>query len=127
MAEIVSRLLLVLLCCASGPAPGDLEPPARAKLGVDLDALNEAGLAGPPDGLRAVAYEFCIPARPELAAAVRAIDPTVEIYSASPGRIGCTADERLCIGSTHQPEYRRVLLELAGLDYVARIEPSYGD
>jgi len=57
-------------------SPGD---PFK-KINFDLNQLNEQGLRGPPDGLRALAYEFCIPADPVLSARVKAIDPTVVIY-----------------------------------------------
>ena len=69
-------------------------------------------------------YEFCIPARADLIAEVTSIDPTVQIYGSSPGRIGCASDEYLCIGSTGQPGFRDVLANLAGLDYVTRIQLS---
>jgi hypothetical protein len=94
------------------------------KIAFDLSGFNDHGLYGPPDGLRAAMYEFCIPARADLAAKVASIDPTVQIYAASPGRIGCTGDEYLCIGSTGQPGFRDVLANLARLDYVTRIQLS---
>ena len=97
------------------------------KIRLDLAGVNADGLYGPPNGLRALAYEFCIPAQPSLADEVRGIDPTVQVYSNSRGRIGCTPAEYLCIGSTHQPGYRAVLNQLAGLAYVARIDPSYAE
>ena len=97
------------------------------KVHLDLSGLNDDGLYGPPDGLRALAYEFCIPARPELAADVRAIDPTIQVYQIGRGRIGCTSGQFLCVGSTHQPGFRMVLSRLAQLDYVTRIEPSYAE
>ena len=69
-------------------------------------------------------YEFCIPARADLAAEVASIDSTVQIYVGSPGRIGCSSDEYLCIGSTGQPGFREVLANLAQLDYASRIQLS---
>jgi hypothetical protein len=97
------------------------------KIRFDLSRLNQDGLYGPPDGLRALEYEFCIPARQDLADHVRAIDPTIEIYPGSRGRIGCTGDQYLCIGSTHQPGYRAVLAGLARLDYVTQIDQSHAE
>jgi hypothetical protein len=103
------------------PAPPDA---VNAKIHFDLSEFNDDGLYGPPDGLRAAMYEFCIPARGDLAAEVASIDPTVQIHASSPGRIGCSSDEYLCIGSTGQPCFREVLANLAQLDYVSRIQPS---
>jgi len=94
------------------------------KIHFDLSVFNDDGLYGPPDGLRAAAYEFCIPAQDATAAEIMAIDPTVQIYAGSPGRVGCGVDEYLCIGSTAQPGFREVLANLAQLDYVTDIELS---
>jgi hypothetical protein len=95
------------------------------KITFDLSVLNRAGLYGPPSGLRALHYEFCIPANPDYEARVKAIDPTIVINHKSRGRIGCSAHEYLCLGSTHQPEFRRVLSQLARLPYVKRIDQAF--
>jgi hypothetical protein len=79
----------------------------------DLKQLNSEGLRGPADGLRALHYEFCIPDRADVIREVRLIDPTLQIQRTSPGRIGCGADQALCLGHTHQPHYREVLKRLA--------------
>ena len=49
------------------------------------------------------------------------------MYSTSPGRIGCGDDQVLCIGETHQPEWRTVLEQLAALDYVEQINQSFAE
>jgi len=103
------------------PAPPDA---VNAKIHFDLSDFNDDGLYGPPDGLRAAMYEFCIRARADLAARVASIDPTVQIYASSPGRIGCGSDEYLCIGSTGQPGFREVLANLVQLENVSRIQLS---
>ena len=95
------------------------------KINFDLDQLNDQGLYGPPDGLRALAYEFCIPADPVLTAQVKAIDPTVVVYPGSKGRIRCSREEYLCVGNTHQPKFRAVLLKLAGLPFVKQINQCF--
>lgn len=115
-------LALVLLgaapeLCEVAAQPGD-------KIGFDLSRLDAAGLYGPPDGLRALDYEFCIPDRVQAIAAVRAIDASVRIFR-SPGRIGCASDRLLCIGNTHQSGYREVLAALARLTFVERIEEAH--
>jgi len=73
---------------------------ATGKSGIrfDLDRVNADGLQGPPDGLRALHYEYCIPDRTEAIREVTAIDPTLRIQRGSPGRVGCVADELLCLG-----------------------------
>jgi hypothetical protein len=95
------------------------------KINFDLDQLNDQGLYGPPDGLRALAYEFCIIANPVLTARVKAIDPTVVVYPGSKGRIRCSQEEYLCIGNTHQPEFRAVLLKIASLPFIKQINQCF--
>ena len=97
---------------------------APGKIAFDLAGLGEEGLRGPPDGRRALAYEFCIPATPACRAEVATIDSTVQFMSAS-GRIGCSRDEWLCVGSTHQENFREALRRLAGLSYVERIDECF--
>ena len=118
--------------CAGGddpPANPDPEPevPTLTKVTFDLELLNDDGLIGPPTGLRSVMYEFCIPADSASAVEVRAIDPSVKLHSTSPGRIGCTDDQVLCIGETHQPGWRTVLGQLSALDYIERIDQSFAE
>lgn len=95
--------------------------PLPAAVEIDLDALDADGLRGPADGKVAVAYEFAIPDTPEMRAAVRRVDPTVEFMPGARGRVGARPGECLCVGSTHQPDHRAVLAALARLPGVTRI------
>jgi len=97
----------------------------RSKITFNLEHLNENGLYGPPGGLRALHYEFCIPGNPAHEAQVRQIDPSIQIFSTSPGRIGCAKGEYLCIGSTYQPNFKTILFKLANLAYVKRIDQAF--
>jgi hypothetical protein len=98
---------------------------SRSKITFNLEQLNENGLYGVRGGLKALHYEFCIPADPGIEAQVRQIDPTSRIFKTSPGRIGCGAGEYLCVGHTHQPDFRTVLFRLANLPYVRRIDQAF--
>ena len=91
----------------------------------DTGRLNSDGLMGPADGLRALSYEFCIPADEQLTELVTSIDGTVDIQRRSRGRIGCGAAEYLAIGHTHQPDFEAVLVDLSRLPFVDRIEESH--
>lgn len=93
----------------------------RNKIEIDLSNLDLNGLRGPDDGKVAVAYEFCIPDKPVYRNEVKSIDKTVEFYSGAKGRIGANSDECLCIGSTHQPDFRQVIEKLSQLTYIKRI------
>jgi len=100
-------------------------PGAESGIRFDLDRLDADGLQGPPDGLRALHYEYCIPDQPEAIREVTAIDPTLQIQQGSPGRVGCGAGELLCLGHTHQPDYRAVLERLAALLFVTDIHEAF--
>ncbi len=91
------------------------------KVEIDFSQIDAAGLRGPADGKVAVAYEFSIPDTEEARRQVTAIDTTVQFMPGSHGRIGAQPGECLCIGSTHQPEYRQVLFRLASLPFIKRI------
>ena len=98
---------------------------AESKIRIDLSRLGANGLQGPPDGLRALHYEYCIPGRLEAIQAVTAIDRTLQIQRDSPGRVGCGADELLCLGHTHQPDHRAVLQRLAALPFIVEIREAF--
>jgi len=95
------------------------------KIEVNLETVNDEGLRGAPNGLRAVHYEFCIPAGERYATEVLGIDPTLQLLPKSRGRIGCTNRQLLAVGSTHQEGYRQVLERLAALPYITRIVESF--
>jgi len=95
------------------------------KIAFDLNQFDENGLYGPPDGKRSLDYEFCIPNGNRYAEEVQEIDSTVNFFPLSSGRIGCTAEQTLVIGHTYQPDFQLVLMELANLDYVDRIQPVH--
>jgi hypothetical protein len=96
----------------------------RKKITFDIDAIDENGLIGPADGKRSVAYEFCIPRDSARQKEVLTIDSSVKFFKGSSGRIGCNSTQYLCIGEGGS---RITLLRLAALDYIARIDPFYGE
>ena len=96
-----------------------LAPPLK-KIEIDLSVLDANGLRGPADGKVSISYEFCIPNTEKCKAEVSKIDNTVQFSHGSPGRIGATKDQFLCIGSTGK-NYKKVLSALAELPYIKRI------
>jgi hypothetical protein len=117
---------VVLSCSACGMRAS--EPPSAgqppAKISFDLTQIDDTGLTGAADGRVAISYEFCIPATQAAHDEVRQIDATVVFQPGARGRIGCTKQQILCIGSTQQQDWRAVLQKLAGLDYIERIDRS---
>ncbi|MBK1706424.1 hypothetical protein [Halochromatium glycolicum] len=123
-------VLALLLGLPGSSVAGDALGPGQAGrrgnvLDVELSALDANGLVGPPDGKRALSYEFCVPSDDRPVSVVRRIDPSTRFFPASPGRIGCSLDQVLVIGHTHQPGFADVLRELAELPEVERIVESH--
>ncbi|MET4696416.1 hypothetical protein [Endozoicomonas lisbonensis] len=124
--KIVSGMVMLLLSLTlSGCSVfrGASEP--MEKIQFDLNKLDARGLYGQPDGLLALSYEFCIPDNIDYVTEVMAIDPTVVVYKQSPGRIGCTEKEYLCIGNTATDDYLEILQSLSKLKYVKEIREAF--
>lgn len=96
------------------------------KIKFRLDNIRADGLRGPPDGLVAVTYEFCLPANDQVYQEVRRINPNIELYHGSMGRIGCSVlTQTLSRGSTGEPQWKKQLLELTKLPYITEIRESF--
>jgi hypothetical protein len=117
-------LFFLLIAFLSGSC-GTSSDRANRVIAFDLNRLDENGLQGPSEGLRALHYEFCIPASQECVDEVTRIDTTLVVMKEAKGRIRCSGDEYLCLGNTHQKAYADVLVRLAQLPYVQRIEESF--
>lgn len=115
--------MVLSLAFACQAVPSADSSSASDKIAFDLSTLDENGLYGPPDGKRSLDYEFCIPTGDAYAQAVGAIDPSAQFFPQSQGRIGCGEGEVLAIGNTHQVNHETILIELANLAYVERIQP----
>lgn len=119
-----AALLLLLPAALHAKEPGgstNTAARAPAKIQFDLAGIDAAGLRGPPDGKRAVSYEFLIPGAPGYRREAAAIDSTLQFMPGAAGRSGGGAGTVLCIGSTNQKNWRAVLLRLAERPYIARI------
>lgn len=99
--------------------------PGAAKIKFQLDDIQPDGLRGPPDGLVAVPYEFCVPSDERVQQEIRQIDPSLQIQRGAHGRAGCEADQSLAIGDTNQPRWREVLQALSSLTYIDEIRECF--
>jgi hypothetical protein len=124
LTGILAVATVLLTGCESDSSGFDPQS-LSSKVELDLSLLDNDGLRGPPHGKVAVAYEFAIPDRDRCRDEVAAIDPTVRFMAGSPGRVGAGEGRCLCIGSTHQENYREVLRRLAMLPYLDRIVECY--
>ncbi len=113
----LSILLFAMKCQRLEPNP--------SKIGFDLSQLDEEGLSKQPGGKVAIDYEFCIPAKEDIAKIVQDIDPSVRIQKTAKGRIECDETQWLCLGNTHQKDYKKILYDLTRLTYITRIEQNF--
>lgn len=125
MKRLFSVALLFVTLYLSGCSMTGSSPETLGKVKFDISKLDNQGMYGQPDGLRALSYEFCIPDNIDNVTEVLSIDPSVVVYQQSPGRIGCSDTEYLCIGNTAMDNYREVLYNLIKLKYVKEIQEAF--
>lgn len=94
-------------------------PPDPTKIKFNLDEIRADGLRGPSDGLVSVSYEFRVPADEAIYREVKRIDPSVRISSVNAEK------GAFCLGSTSQPRWREILMELSSLPYVSEIRECF--
>jgi len=124
--SVICTVRLAIICamaaCTSCVHDGTRVPSSDwRKVELDLTQVDSDGLRGPPDGKVALAYEFCVPNTDQCKALVAAIDSSVQFMPGASGRIGASETECLCIGSTHQKDFKLVLEKLAKLPFVSRV------
>ncbi len=95
------------------------------KITFDISKISSTGLIGSPGSYRALDYEFCIPREEKYLQEVKEIDPNLRVYPNSKGRIGCEKSQYLCIGNTRQQGWREILMKLADLPYIEKIQQTY--
>lgn len=117
---VVSLLLLAQCHPARPPENADV----WRKVKMDLGRYDASGFAGTGDGKTTGNYEFCIGKDPKKWKIVQKIDSTAQKQGAR-GRVGCTDNQWLIIGSTRQPHFRRVLYELASQPFIESIEETF--
>ncbi|MCH2176133.1 MAG: hypothetical protein MK193_10450 [Lentisphaeria bacterium] len=76
-------------------------------------------------GLPSTHFEFKIPKNEEFKREVLAIDPSLEFFCNSKGRIGADTNECLVIGYSLQHNLPLILENLSDLNYVTKIVPCY--
>lgn len=131
MTSIKSFLITCMVLTAIGCVPRSphvskqtSRGEALKKITFDLNEIDKDGLIGPADGKHSVAYEFCIPVEALKKMEVLSIDSSVRFFEGSKGRIGCSPGQYLCIG---EGGTRDVIIRLASLTYIERIDPFYGE
>jgi hypothetical protein len=96
---------------------------AESKMNFEFSKLYKNGLIKKRG--TSLAYEFCIPNNETYIDKIKEIDESISIYKSGSGRIGCSNNEILCIGETHNKDYKRILTQIAELEYVKSINESF--
>ncbi len=118
---ILITIMIVLASCS-----GSEKQNVSNKINIDLTRFTDDGYRIYPNGDKISAnYEFCIPANDSILLFVKSIDPTAEELKGSKGRINCTKNEWLVIGSTRQDGFKSVLKKLANLPYIKKINETF--
>ena len=97
----------------------------KEKIVFDVNAIDRNGLVGPLDGKVSVVYEFCIPYENKYLEEVKSIDPLLNCYHGSKGRIGCQENEYLCLGNTHDKDFKSKLCQLSNREYIKQIAQCF--
>ena len=118
-------IILLVTFCSTQNQTTISEEEALKKISFDLNSLNEDGLYGEPAGLVSLDYKFCIPMNDDYKNEVAKIDTTINFHNGTGMKDGCSKDEFLCIGNTHQKDFKQVLINLASLEYVEKIEQMF--
>ena len=116
-------LLILMLVMNCSLFKSKAQKKAEEKLNFSLSKLDKKGLVKKRG--TSLAYEFCVPNKAEYLEEIKRIDNTIDIYKSSKGRIGCGADEILCIGETANKDYKKILIALTNLEYVKQINESF--
>lgn len=126
MKNSLAILLVLIICSLAVYSCGGSKKDVSSKITFALSEFTEDGLREKPKGeFNAISYEFCIPADEEKLKEVRDIDTTVGVYKDSKGRSGCSDKEWLCIGNSRRAGFKSVILKLASLSYVRKINETF--
>lgn len=119
--SLVTLLILALTSCSVFKSKAVKK--AESKMNFEFSKLDNNGLI--KNRGTSLAYEFCIPNNEAYLDKIKEIDESISIYKSGSGRIGCSDNEILCIGETHNKDYKRILTQLAELEYVKSINESF--
>lgn len=115
---LLNSLLLSSLLLLSGCAQ-------KSKLSFDIQHLDSDGLQGKEGAKRSLSYEYCVTDTPKLRTKISGIDPSSKFIKGSPGRSGCSADEVLVLGDTHQKNFAEILTKLSSFDEIKIIREAH--
>jgi hypothetical protein len=119
--SLVAILIITIASCSLFKSKAFKQ--AESKMNFEFSKLDKNGLIKKRG--TSLAYEFCIPNNETYLDKIKEIDESISIYKSGSGRIGCSNNEILCIGETHNKDYKRILTQIAELEYVKSINESF--
>ena len=119
--SLVAILIITIASCSLFKSKAFKQ--AESKMNFEFSKLDKNGLIKKRGS--SLAYEFCIPNNETYLDKIKEIDESISIYKSGSGRIGCSNNEILCIGETHNKDYKRILTQTAELEYVKSINESF--
>lgn len=119
--SLVAILIITIASCSLFKSKAFKQ--AESKMNFEFSKLDKNGLIKKRGS--SLAYEFCIPNNETYLDKIKEIDESISIYKSGSGRIGCSNNEILCIGETHNKDYKRILTQIAELEYVKSINESF--
>ena len=119
--SLVAILIITIASCSLFKSKAVKQ--AESKMNFEFSKLYKNGLIKKRG--TSLAYEFCIPNNETYLDKIKEIDESISIYKSGSGRIGCSNNEILCIGETHNKDYKRILTQIAELEYVKSINESF--
>lgn len=119
--SLVAILIITIASCSLFKSKAFKQ--AESKMNFEFSKLDKNGLIKKRGS--SLAYEFCIPNNETYLDKIKEIDESISIYKSGSGRIGYSNNEILCIGETHNKDYKRILTQIAELEYVKSINESF--
>ena len=115
----------------TGPNDGQTQrrvripPEILQKIGFDLTQFDDEGLLNTNEGKRSIIYEYCIPRAQQAVSMLSTIDFSIEVKTDTSGsKVSCNSDEALALGSSHQDSFKAIVVKIASLPFVRKIEQS---
>jgi hypothetical protein len=112
------KIFPIILILISGCAP-------TPKIAFDINRLDGQGLQGNESAKRSLSYEYCAPKSPQWHSKISAIDPSSRFMENSRGRSGCSTNEMLVLGDTHQKNFAEILTTLSELKEIKTIRETH--
>jgi hypothetical protein len=96
------------------------------KIGFNLEEIDANGMITlPKEGKTFLNYEFCIPRENQYLKEIQGINQNIKCHRGPRGRIGCTDEEYLCVGSANLKNFKNTLCNLSRRTFIKHIDRAF--